>query len=368
MFFSSRSYGSIIYDAGNDGWCAPRLKDVSLGSDDLLRCYKSLVVYLRQMYHDCNLVHGDYSEYNILWHDNRPVVIDVSQAVETNHPFASDFLRKDISNVTDFFQKKGLRVLSNYSLFQFITSKSLIGNDVSYCDTKTEMQRVPSASSSGFSSIPSVSQPFDVLMEKFSEVLDSGDIEDPNLPEVNLSANDPFAAEAAVIEAIPDDENEEEEEEGDDEDDAVFMQSYIPTSLHEISNPHQESMRILTGQRGVGYTAAILGMLGDKDDNNGEGNYEDNEDSDSDSDDDSNGSDDSDDESGDESDAGRERKAGDDKYRRCLPPREDADARQLEKEKRKAAKKVSKEKAAEKRKNKLPKHLKKKAVASKKKK
>ena len=46
------------------------------------------------MYHECNLVHGDLSEYNILWHDGRPVIIDVSQSVEHAHPFATEFLRK----------------------------------------------------------------------------------------------------------------------------------------------------------------------------------------------------------------------------------------------------------------------------------
>ena len=34
------------------------------------------------MYHECNLVHGDLSEYNLLWHENRPIIIDVSQSVE----------------------------------------------------------------------------------------------------------------------------------------------------------------------------------------------------------------------------------------------------------------------------------------------
>jgi RIO kinase 1 len=79
------------------------------------------------MYHECNLVHGDLSEYNILWHDNRPVIIDVSQSVEHAHPYANDFLRKDISNITDFFGKKGLRVLTNFELFQFVTDHYLLG-------------------------------------------------------------------------------------------------------------------------------------------------------------------------------------------------------------------------------------------------
>jgi serine/threonine-protein kinase RIO1 len=74
------------------------------------------------MYHDCCLVHGDLSEYNLLWHNDRVYVIDVSQSVEHDHPYASEFLRKDIANVSDFFRKKSMRVLSNYELFRFITN------------------------------------------------------------------------------------------------------------------------------------------------------------------------------------------------------------------------------------------------------
>ena len=32
---------------------------------------------------------GDLSEYNILWHDEKPVIIDVSQSVEHSHPLAT---------------------------------------------------------------------------------------------------------------------------------------------------------------------------------------------------------------------------------------------------------------------------------------
>ena len=62
------------------------------------------------MYHECNLVHGDLSEYNLLWHDGRAVIIDVSQSVEQAHPLANDFLKKDATNITEFFAKKGTQV------------------------------------------------------------------------------------------------------------------------------------------------------------------------------------------------------------------------------------------------------------------
>ena len=64
------------------------------------------------MFSRCKLVHGDFSEYNLLWFENEIVVIDVSQSVEWDHPRATEFLRKDCANVRDFFSRKCERVLS----------------------------------------------------------------------------------------------------------------------------------------------------------------------------------------------------------------------------------------------------------------
>ena len=121
-----KSHVLVMDFLGSDGWCAPRIKEVSLDLDEWQRCYLKLVVDVRRMYHECNLVHGDLSEYNVLWHNDQPVIIDVSQSVEHAHPFATEFLRKDISNLTDFFGKKGCDVFSNFELFQFVTDKHLL--------------------------------------------------------------------------------------------------------------------------------------------------------------------------------------------------------------------------------------------------
>ncbi|CAG8720368.1 10245_t:CDS:2, partial [Funneliformis mosseae] len=47
-------------------------------------------------------------------------IIDVSQSVEHSHPHALEFLRKDISNVTEYFKKKGVKTMSIRELFDFI--------------------------------------------------------------------------------------------------------------------------------------------------------------------------------------------------------------------------------------------------------
>ena len=60
---------------------------------------------MKKMYQEANLVHSDLSEYNILMIDNEPMIIDVGQAVLTNHPMANEFLERDVRNILAFFTK-----------------------------------------------------------------------------------------------------------------------------------------------------------------------------------------------------------------------------------------------------------------------
>ena len=66
--------------------------------------YLDLCLNIRNIYQKCKLVHGDLSEFNLLYHDGKAYIIDVSQSVEHDHPHALEFLRKDIHNVTEFFR------------------------------------------------------------------------------------------------------------------------------------------------------------------------------------------------------------------------------------------------------------------------
>ncbi|KAF6225183.1 hypothetical protein HO133_010380 [Letharia lupina] len=105
---------------------APRLKDVELiGSDVEARwklLYLQLLGYMRILYQNCRLVHADLSEYNILYHNDKLWLIDVSQSVEHDHPRSLEFLRMDIKNVSDFFRRKGVDVLSEKTTFEFVTA------------------------------------------------------------------------------------------------------------------------------------------------------------------------------------------------------------------------------------------------------
>ncbi|KAK8804995.1 atypical RIO protein kinase [Blastocystis sp. subtype 4] len=114
---------------GENGWPAPRLKDVALTKKSYERIYRRLVLILRTMYQECRLVHGDLSEYNLLYYRKDIWIIDVSQSVEIDHPNALHFLRNDCKNVTDYFSKNGVDVMTTRELFDFVTRYSLKEED-----------------------------------------------------------------------------------------------------------------------------------------------------------------------------------------------------------------------------------------------
>ncbi|KAL4785415.1 RIO1 family-domain-containing protein [Aspergillus varians] len=105
---------------------APRLKDVEFNIPDPDAKWRELYIemlgYMRVLYQTCHLVHADLSEYNTLYHNNKLYVIDVSQSVEHDHPRSLEFLRMDIKNVSDFFRRKGVDMLSERTVFEFIIS------------------------------------------------------------------------------------------------------------------------------------------------------------------------------------------------------------------------------------------------------
>ena len=57
------------------------------------------------MYNEADMVHSDMSAFNILMHRNKPYLIDLGQAVLLEHPYAHDFLKRDIHNIVTHFKK-----------------------------------------------------------------------------------------------------------------------------------------------------------------------------------------------------------------------------------------------------------------------
>ena len=119
----------IVMDfLGNEeGEAAPRLRDADV--EDWTSAYEQTLLILRRLYQRCKLVHADLSEYNLLHHNGEVWVIDVSQAVEHDHPMSLDFLRRDCSTISDFFGRKLERVLTTKATFDFVTDISIAKDD-----------------------------------------------------------------------------------------------------------------------------------------------------------------------------------------------------------------------------------------------
>ncbi|MBD3261466.1 MAG: serine protein kinase RIO [Candidatus Altiarchaeales archaeon] len=97
---------------GGEGVCALKLRDSELpdpGGD-----YQKIISYIKKMY-ELGLVHGDLSEYNILY-QGEPVLIDFSQGVLREHPEAGRLLERDVINIAKFFRKKGVDADANREL------------------------------------------------------------------------------------------------------------------------------------------------------------------------------------------------------------------------------------------------------------
>ncbi|XP_078168539.1 uncharacterized protein LOC144563046 [Carex rostrata] len=110
---------------GKGGWAAPRLKEANLSEKKLCESYIEIITAMRTLYQKCKLVHGDLSEYNILYYEGHLYIIDVSQSVDLSHPLALVFLKEDCLHVTDFFEKHGVAVMSVMELFDFVIDPTI---------------------------------------------------------------------------------------------------------------------------------------------------------------------------------------------------------------------------------------------------
>jgi len=206
----------ILQFLGVNGWPSPRLKDTNLSEKRLREAYIQAILIMRHMFQRCKLVHGDLSEFNLLWHNNSLYVIDVSQSVESDHPSALFFLRKDCSNVNDYFRKVGkLNVMTTRQLFEFITSE---------------------------------------------EVGNTAEAEEAALDEIILTVD----RQAEILNSYDDDHARQKEIHRLEVEDAVFMSQFLPRSLNQIKD--YDVKKILDGDVEETYALAVSALIGeDKD-------------------------------------------------------------------------------------------------------
>lgn len=103
----------------------PRLINVEIDNKAVL--YKNIMNDVRKLYRECNLIHADLSPYNILYNQitAQHYIIDVSQAVLTDHPEADVFLIRDIYNMNSYFHSLGIDAIPDTKLYKWITGEDL---------------------------------------------------------------------------------------------------------------------------------------------------------------------------------------------------------------------------------------------------
>ncbi|CCM03492.1 uncharacterized protein FIBRA_05626 [Fibroporia radiculosa] len=251
-----------------EGWASPRLKDADIPNTALPDLYVELLRMVRRIFLECKLVHADLSEYNVLYYikgsapafshpeiDAPPpaaqtqetaaaetrsegetearghlYIIDVSQSVEHDHPHAFDFLRSDLRNVEDFFEKRGVPCVGLRRAFEFVTRDAL----------------APSVT-------PSSAEPSSKLADE-EAVLRQWMEEPDTLPQTEVvvegdeSAPPVLGASAASVNAA--------------HEDSVFLRSYIPRTLNEVYDPERDVGALSRGEGGDLIYKDMIGVVG----------------------------------------------------------------------------------------------------------
>lgn len=91
-----------------DGTPAPRISDLRLEKNEANEAFRQSVENLMRIVAS-GRVHGDYSTFNILWHNGKAVVIDFPQVMELDkNPNANALLERDVHSLCKSFMKQGI--------------------------------------------------------------------------------------------------------------------------------------------------------------------------------------------------------------------------------------------------------------------
>jgi RIO kinase 1 len=104
---------------GKDGVSAPSMKEKPPKNPE--KAYNELLTYLNRLYNKAELVHGDLSEYNIMFWKGYSVLFDMAQAVPLSHPMAEFLLRRDLTNLNRFFSRLNINTFSLEECYKKVT-------------------------------------------------------------------------------------------------------------------------------------------------------------------------------------------------------------------------------------------------------
>jgi len=90
---------------GDETSVAPSLCDIKLEKEEAKKAFNSVIKSI-EIFWDFGIVHADLSEFNILWWNSRPYIIDFPQSIDRRtHPNPEELLDRDIKNVTKYFSR-----------------------------------------------------------------------------------------------------------------------------------------------------------------------------------------------------------------------------------------------------------------------
>lgn len=75
--------------------------------------FNKILKQLDLIVNKANLVHGDFSNFNILNYNEEPIIIDVSQSVVLDHLIAKQLLERDIKTIVKEYKKLGVNTSFN---------------------------------------------------------------------------------------------------------------------------------------------------------------------------------------------------------------------------------------------------------------
>jgi RIO kinase 1 len=105
---------------GENGQTAPSLKEETPKNPK--KVYEDLLNYMQRLYCKAGLVHGDLSEYNIMIWKGKTVLFDMAQAVLTVHPMTDFLLRRDLTNLNNYFRRLGVQIPSFEECYRRVTT------------------------------------------------------------------------------------------------------------------------------------------------------------------------------------------------------------------------------------------------------
>lgn len=90
---------------GDESSIAPRLCDIKLEKIEAEEAFDSVIESIEKFW-GFGIVHADLSEYNILWWNSKPYIIDFPQSIDIRlYPDPKEVLDRDIKNVVKYFSK-----------------------------------------------------------------------------------------------------------------------------------------------------------------------------------------------------------------------------------------------------------------------